>query len=256
MKVVILAGGLGTRISEETAIKPKPMVEIGGRPIIWHVMKIYSHYGFRDFIVCLGYKGYAIKEYFSNYFLHMSDVTFHMGENRMEVLRETAEPWRITLIDTGDQTMTGGRLKRVLPYLVDEPVFALTYGDGVADIDLSKEIAFHKNHGRLATVTAVRPAKRFGSIALDGDKVAGFQEKPEGDGGWINGGFFLLSPKVGEFIEGDHTVWEREPMEALAGRDELRAYVHHGFWHPMDTLRDRTYLEEEWTAGRARWRIW
>jgi glucose-1-phosphate cytidylyltransferase len=256
MKVVILAGGLGTRIAEESAVRPKPMVEIGGRPVIWHIMKIYSHFGFHDFIVCLGYKGDVIKEYFSNYFLHMSDVVFHMGENRMEVLRETAEPWRVTLVNTGDQTMTGGRLKRVIPYVADDPLFALTYGDGVADINLADEIAFHKSHGRLATVTAVRPAKRFGAISLDGDRVVSFQEKPDEEGGWINGGFFLLSPAVSQFIDGDVTVWEREPMEALVQRDQLRAYAHHGFWHPLDTLRDKFFLEEEWSSGRARWRVW
>lgn len=256
MKVVILAGGLGTRIAEETSVRPKPMVEIGGRPIIWHIMKIYSRFGFHDFIVCLGYRGYMIKEYFANYFLHMSDVTFHMAENRMEVHRETAEPWRVTLVDTGEDTMTGGRLKRVLPYVAGEPFFALTYGDGVADIDLEAEIAFHKGHGRRATVAAVRPAKRFGALALEGDRVAAFQEKPEDEGGWINGGFFLLSPSVGDLISSDQTVWEREPLEALAREDQLRAFEHHGFWHPMDTIRDRTFLEEQWASGKAKWRVW
>ncbi|MBR2120458.1 MAG: glucose-1-phosphate cytidylyltransferase [Afipia sp.] len=256
MKVVILAGGLGTRLAEETTVKPKPMVEIGGRPILWHIMKIYSHYGLTDFIVCLGYKGYVIKEYFANYFLHMSDVTFHMAENRMEVHRETAEPWRVTLVDTGEETMTGGRLKRVMPYLRDEEVFALTYGDGVADINLADQLAFHRAHGRKATVTAVRPAKRFGAIAIEGDKVASFKEKPDDDGGWINGGFFLLSPSVGDLIKGDETVWEREPMEALANHDQLRAFTHHGFWHPMDTIRDKTFLEDEWASGRAKWKSW
>ncbi|MGX1099577.1 glucose-1-phosphate cytidylyltransferase [Amorphus sp. MBR-141] len=256
MKVVILAGGLGTRLAEETNVRPKPMVEIGGRPILWHVMKIYSSFGFNDFVVCLGYKGYAIKEYFANYFLHMSDVTFHMAENRMEVHRESAEPWRVTLIDTGDTTMTGGRVKRVLPYVADDPFFALTYGDGVGDIDIGKEVAFHKAHGRKATVAVVRPAKRFGAVSIEGDRVTSFQEKPEDDGGWINGGFFLLSPSVGDLIQGDETVWEREPMEALARDDQMRAYVHNGFWHPMDTLRDRQFLEEEWTSGRAKWKQW
>ena len=256
MKVVILAGGLGTRLSEETGVRPKPMVEVGGRPILWHIMKIYSQHGFNDFIICLGYKGYAIKEYFANYFLHMSDVTFHMAENRMEVHRESAEPWKVTLVDTGETTMTGGRLKRVLPYVADEPFFALTYGDGVADIDISAEIAFHKAHGRDATVTVVRPAKRFGAVTIEGDRVTSFREKPEDDGGWINGGFFLLSPKVVDLIEGDATVWEREPMEALAKADAMRAYLHPGFWHPMDTMRDRTFLEEEWASGRAKWRTW
>jgi len=223
MKVVILAGGLGTRLSEETVIRPKPMVEIGGRPILWHIMKIYSHYGFNDFIICLGYKGYLIKEYFANYFLHMTDVTFHLAENRMEIHRETAEPWRVTLVDTGDETMTGGRLKRVFPYIGDEEVFALTYGDGVANLDLTAELAFHKSHGRQATVAAVRPAKRFGAISIEGDRVKTFQEKPADDGGWINGGFFLLSPSVGELIAGDETIWEAEPMETLARTDQLRA---------------------------------
>ena len=256
MKAVILAGGLGTRLAEETTLKPKPMVEIGGRPILWHIMKIYSQHGFNDFIVCLGYKGYMIKEYFANYFLHMSDVTVHLSENRMDVHRKTAEPWRVTLVDTGDDTMTGGRLKRVLHHVEDEPFFALTYGDGVADIDLTAEIAFHTAHGRLATVTAVRPAKRFGAISIDGDRVMAFQEKPADDGGWINGGYFLLSPAVGALIDGDSTIWEREPMEQLALRNEMRAYVHHGFWHPMDTVRDRNFLEEQWTSGHAKWVTW
>ena len=256
MKVVILAGGRGTRLSEETDVRPKPMVEVGGRPILWHIMKIYSHYGFNDFIICLGYKGYVIKEYFANYFLHMTDVTFHLAENRMEVHRETAEPWRVTLVDTGDATMTGGRLKRVLSYVRDEEVFALTYGDGLANIDLGAELAFHKSHGLQATVAALRPAKRFGVIAIDGEKVTGFREKPADEGGWINGGFFLLSPSVGSLIEGDDTVWEEAPLETLARNDQLRAYVHHGFWHPMDTLRDRLFLESQWAAGKADWRVW
>jgi len=256
MKVVILAGGLGTRIAEETTTRPKPMVEIGGKPILWHIMKIYSRYGFHDFVICCGYKGYLIKEYFANYFLHMSDVTFHLAENRMEVHRETAEPWRVTLVDTGEETQTGGRLKRVLPYVADEPFFALTYGDGVADIDLEAEIAFHKKHGRKATVSVVRPARRFGAVTIENDRVVNFEEKPHDDGGWINGGFFLLSPSVGNLIAGDETVWERQPMEQLARNDELRAFVHPGFWHPMDTLRDRNYLEDEWANNRAKWRVW
>jgi glucose-1-phosphate cytidylyltransferase len=256
MKVVILAGGMGTRLAEETGVRPKPMVEIGGRPILWHIMKIYSQHGFNDFIICLGYKGYVIKEYFANYFLHMTDVTFHLAENRMEVHRQSAEPWRVTLVDTGDNTMTGGRLKRVLHHVGGEEVFALTYGDGVADIDLTAELAFHRSHGRLATVAAVRPAKRFGAISIEGDRVKSFQEKPFDDGGWINGGFFLLSPEIGNFITGDETVWEERPMETLAQTDQLRAYVHLGFWHPMDTLRDRNFLESQWASGKAAWRIW
>jgi glucose-1-phosphate cytidylyltransferase len=256
MQVVILAGGLGTRLAEETTVKPKPMVEIGGRPILWHIMKRYSHYGFNDFIICLGYKGYIIKEFFANYFLHTSDVTIHLSENRTEVHRKTAEPWRVTLVDTGEGSGTGGRIKRILPYIADDPFFALTYGDGVANIDISAQVAFHKAHGRKATVTAVRPAKRFGALALDGDRVVSFKEKPEDDGGWINGGFFLLSPSVGELIEGDDATWEREPMAALSSSDQLRAFVHRGFWHPMDTIRDRTFLEDEWARGNAPWRNW
>jgi glucose-1-phosphate cytidylyltransferase len=256
MKCVILAGGLGTRIAEETGSRPKPMIDIGGRPILWHIMKIYSQHGFNDFVVCCGYKGYVIKEYFANYFLHMSDVTFHIAENRMEVHRETAEPWRVTLVDTGEDTMTGGRLKRVLPHVANEEIFALTYGDGVSDIDISAEIAFHKSHGRECTVAAVRPAKRFGALDIEGDKVMSFQEKPDDDGGWINGGFFLMSPKVGDLIEGDSTIWERSPLETLARADQLRAFQHHGFWHPMDSLRDKTFLEEEWASGRAKWKTW
>jgi glucose-1-phosphate cytidylyltransferase len=256
MKCVILAGGLGTRIAEETGSRPKPMIEIGGRPILWHIMKIYSQHGFNDFVVCCGYKGYLIKEYFANYFLHMSDVTFHIAENRMEVHRETAEPWRVTLVDTGEDTMTGGRLGRVLAHVADEQVFAMTYGDGVSDIDITAELAFHAKHGRECTVAAVRPAKRFGALDIEGDRVLSFQEKPEDDGGWINGGFFLMSPKVGALIEGDSTIWERSPLESLARNDQLRAFQHPGFWHPMDTLRDKTFLEEEWASGKAKWKTW
>ncbi len=256
MKVVILAGGLGSRLAEETIVRPKPMVEIGGKPILWHIMKIYSQHGFTDFIICLGYKGYLIKEFFANYFLHMSDVTLHLADNRMEVHRNTSESWRVTLVDTGDQTQTGGRIKRILPYVADDPYFALTYGDGVADLDIPAEIAFHLAHGRKATVTAVRPVGRFGAMGIDGERVVAFEEKPETDGGWINGGFFLLSPSVGALIAGDQTVWEREPMERLAAGDELRAFVHGGFWHPMDTLRDRNFLEEQWAKGAARWKTW
>jgi glucose-1-phosphate cytidylyltransferase len=232
------------------------MVEIGGKPILWHIMKIYSQHGFTDFIICLGYKGYLIKEFFANYFLHTSDVTLHLADNRMEVHRNTSESWRVTLVDTGDRSQTGGRIKRILPYVADDPYFALTYGDGVADIDIPAEIAFHLAHGRKATVTAVRPVGRFGAMGIDGERVVAFEEKPETDGGWINGGFFLLSPSVGALIAGDQTVWEREPMEALAARDELRAFVHGGFWHPMDTLRDRNFLEEQWAKGAARWKTW
>ncbi len=256
MKAVILAGGLGTRLAEETSVRPKPMVEIGGKPILWHIMKIYSAHGVNDFILCLGYKGYYIKEFFSNYFLHMSDVTFDMANNKMEVHRENAEPWRVTLVDTGDRTQTGGRLKRVMEHLAGEDVFALTYGDGVADIDITAELAFHRAHGRLATVAAVRPSKRFGALNLDESRVIHFREKPEDEGGWINGGFFLLSPKVAQLIEGDETVFEGAPLEALAARDQLRAFVHQGFWQPMDTIRDRTLLEEEWASDRPRWRVW
>jgi len=256
MKVVILTGGLGTRLAEETSVRPKPMVEIGGRPILWHIMKTYSAHGFNEFVLCLGYKGYFIKEFFSNYFLHMSDVTFDMRTRAMEVHRETAEPWRVTLVDTGDGTQTGGRLKRVLEHVAGEEVFALTYGDGLADIDFTAELAFHKAHGKLATVVAARPAMRFGAMTLDNERVTAFAEKPVAEAGWINGGFFLLSPKVGELIEGDATIWERGPLSALAAKDELRAFVHDGFWHPMDTLRDKIYLEEQWTSGQAKWKIW
>lgn len=257
MKVVLLAGGLGTRISEETGIKPKPMVEIGGQPLLWHVMKIYSHFGHNEFIVCLGYKGYVIKEYFANYFLHMSDVTVHVADNRLEVHRETAEPWKITLVDTGEASMTGGRIKRILPYVASDDVFALTYGDGLSNIDINKELAFHRAHGKLATLASVRPTQRFGMLGLDGDRVTRFEEKPvEQSGGRINAGFFLLSPRVGELIEGDRTVWEREPLEALASRNQLRAYQHDGFWYAMDTLRDKTYLEQEWATGSAPWKLW
>lgn len=256
MKVVILAGGLGSRLTEETSIRPKPMIEIGGRPILWHIMKIYSHFGHNDFIVCLGYKGYLIKEYFANYFLHMADVTIHLAENRMDIHRETAEPWRVTLVDTGESTQTGGRIKRILSYVADDPVFAMTYGDGLADVDLHAELAFHESHGQDATMTVVRPAKRFGAVSFVDDRVTAFAEKPGNEGGWVNGGFFLLSPRVGDLIEGDATVWEREPMEALVRASKLRAFVHDGFWHPMDTLRDRNFLEDEWKSGHSRWKVW
>ena len=255
MKAVILAGGLGTRISEETSSRPKPMIEVGNRPILWHIMKIYSHHGIHDFIVCCGYKGYVIKEYFANYFLHMSDVTFDMQNNKMEVLQNSAEPWRVSLVDTGEATMTGGRLKRVRDYVGDED-FCFTYGDGVGDIDITALVAFHKEQGRLATLTAMQPPGRFGSLALDGHKIKSFQEKPQGDGGWINGGFFVLSPKVIDYIEGDTSVWEREPLETLAKEEQLNAWFHHGFWQPMDTLRDKNHLEELWASGQAPWKTW
>jgi glucose-1-phosphate cytidylyltransferase len=256
MKVVILAGGLGTRLSEETVLKPKPMVEVGGKPILWHIMKIYSHYGFNDFVVCLGFKGYVIKEYFSNYFLHMSDVTFDMSTNTMEVHHKKAEPWRVTLVDTGQETMTGGRLKRVAPYLGNEP-FMMTYGDGVANVDIAKLVAFHRSHGCLATVTSTQPSGRFGALCFgEGDQVTAFQEKPAGDGNWINGGFFVLDSKVIDCITGDATLFEREPMEGLARDGQLMAYKHDGFWQPMDTLRDKTQLEELWGTGKAPWKVW
>lgn len=256
MKVVILAGGLGTRISEETSSRPKPMIEIGGRPILWHIMKIYSAYGANDFIVCLGYKGYMIKEYFANYFLHMSDVTLDMASNKMEVHEAKAEPWRVTLINTGDDSMTGGRLRRVASYLRDEDAFCMTYGDGVADVDIGKLINFHKSEGRLATMTASQPPGRFGAAEIDDNSVRRFAEKPRGDGSWINGGFFVLSPKVLDYIDGDQTVWEREPLEGLARDGQLSAYKHSGFWHPMDTLRDKNYLENIWANGSAPWKVW
>jgi glucose-1-phosphate cytidylyltransferase len=256
MKAVILAGGLGTRISEETHLKPKPMVEIGGRPILWHILKLYSVHGINDFVICCGYKGYVIKEYFANYFLHMSDVTFDMTQNTMQVHQRKAEPWRVTLVDTGETTLTGGRLKRVARHLDGEEAFCFTYGDGLADIDITAEIAFHRGHGRLATVAAVQPPGRYGALALEGERVSGFQEKPLGDGGWINGGFFVLSPRVLAYIDGDQTSWESESLERLAAEDQLRAYFHTGFWQPMDTLRDKNHLEALWQSGRAPWKVW
>ncbi|MDB5544098.1 MAG: glucose-phosphate cytidylyltransferase [Hyphomicrobiales bacterium] len=256
MKAVILAGGLGTRLAEETSVRPKPMVEIGGKPILWHIMKIYSAQGVTDFVICLGYKGYCIKEFFANYFMHMSDVTFDLAENRMQVHRRSAEPWRVTLVDTGERTQTGGRLKRVREHLAGEEVFAVTYGDGLADLDLAAERKFHDAHGRLATVCAVRPGSRFGALQIEADRVIQFKEKPQDEGGWINGGFFLLSPKIFDMIEGDETVFEGEPLERLAMRDELRAFRHHGFWQPMDTLRDKNMLEDLWTSGAPPWRNW
>jgi glucose-1-phosphate cytidylyltransferase len=256
MKAVILAGGLGTRISEETSARPKPMVEVGGMPILWHILKIYSHYGINDFIICLGYKGYIIKEFFSNYFLHTADVTFHMEENRMEVHDNLTEPWRVTLVDTGDAVQTGGRLKRVSKYLAGDEDFCLTYGDGLADIDITKSIEFHKRHGKFATMTVVQPSGRWGSLVMDGNRVTAFREKPAGDGAWVNGGFFVLSPKVLEYIEGDETVWERTPLERLAEGGNLYAFHHSGFWQPMDTLRDKKQLEALWQDGAAPWMKW
>lgn len=256
MKAVILAGGLGTRISEETGLKPKPMIEIGGKPILWHIMKIYAAHGVNDFVICCGYKGYVIKEYFANYFLHMSDVTFDMVGNTMEVHQRKAEPWRVTLIDTGEDTMTGGRLRRVAPYVKDEELFCFTYGDGVADLNITELIAFHKAQKVMATLTATFPPGRFGALDMQGDKVRSFQEKPKGDGAMINGGFFVLSPSVIDYVADDTSVWEREPLERLACEGQLAAFKHGGFWQPMDTLRDKTYLEELWAGGRAPWKIW
>ena len=256
MKAVILAGGLGTRISEETHLKPKPMVEVGGKPILWHIMKMYSAHGINDFVICCGYKGYVIKEYFANYFLHMSDVTFDMEKNEMFVHQRKAEPWRVTLVDTGDETLTGGRLGRVAEYLRGEESFCFTYGDGVADLDITKLIAFHRTHGKLATVTAVQPAGRYGALSMEGPAVRGFIEKPRGDGGWINGGFFVLSPKCIEYITGDQTIWEAEPLTRLAVTGQLMAFEHAGFWQPMDTLRDKTHLEQLWAGGTAPWKVW
>ncbi|ACO75695.1 Nucleotidyl transferase [Laribacter hongkongensis HLHK9] len=256
MKAVILAGGLGTRISEETHLKPKPMIEIGGKPILWHIMKTYSAHGVNDFVICCGYKGYIIKEYFANYFLHMSDVTFDLVHNRMEVHEQKVEPWRVTLVDSGENTMTGGRLRRVKEYVKDEESFCFTYGDGVANIDIAASIAFHKAHGKLATVTAVLPPGRFGALYREGDAVRGFIEKPHGDGGWINGGFFVLSPKAIDCIAADSTSWELEPMNKLAAENQLRAFEHKGFWQPMDTLREKNLLEDLWASGEAPWKQW
>ncbi len=256
MKAVILAGGLGTRISEETHLKPKPMIEIGGKPILWHIMKLYSAHGVNDFVICCGYKGYVIKEYFANYFLHMSDVTFDMEHNRMEVHQHKAEPWQVTLVDTGDETYTGGRLKRVAEYIKHEEAFCLTYGDGVADLDISKEIAFHKQHGKWATVTAVQPPGRYGALQLNGAAVDGFAEKPLGDGGFINGGFFVLSPRCLEVIDGDQSSWEGTSLVRLVQQGQLMAFEHKGFWQPMDTLRDKNMLEDLWASGKAPWKVW
>ena len=257
MKAVILAGGLGTRISEETHLRPKPMIEIGGKPILWHILKLYSHYGINEFVICCGYKGYMIKEYFANYFLHMSNVTFDMRTNSMEVHQKNAEPWEVTLVDTGESTLTGGRLKRVREY-ISNSTFCFTYGDGVADVQIDQLIKQHQAGGKIATVTAVQPPGRYGLLALgDGTGlVNGFQEKPQGDGGWINGGFFVLEPEVLDLIEGDNTTWEQEPLKRLAADGQLQAYQHRGFWQPMDTLRDRVHLEELWNSGNAPWKLW
>jgi glucose-1-phosphate cytidylyltransferase len=256
MKVVILAGGLGTRLAEETGVKPKPMVEIGGKPILWHIMKLYSAHGLNDFIICLGYKGYIIKEYFSDYFLHNSDVTFDVLNNQVINHQNTTEPWRVTLIDTGNDSMTGGRVRRIRDYLGDDKNFCLTYGDGVGNVDIKALVKFHDTHGRKATVTAVHPPRRFGVMEIDGDRVTAFEEKPYAEGGWINGGFFVLSRAVIDLIDGDQTIWERDPMARLIQTGELRAFRHDGFWQPMDTLRDKQYLQEIWASGEAPWKIW
>jgi glucose-1-phosphate cytidylyltransferase len=256
VKVVILAGGLGTRISEETAVRPKPMIEIGGKPLLWHIMKIYASHGLTDFIICLGYKGYVIKEYFSNYFLHNSDVTFDLGKNAMTIHNTNVDPWRVTLVDTGDNTMTGGRVKRIRQYLEPDERFCLTYGDGVSDVNIRALVDFSTEQGTLATVTAVQPPGRYGALELDGPRIRRFKEKPQGDGGWINGGFFVLHPRVIDYIEGDGTPWEAEPMEAIARDGQFSAYLHSGFWQPVDTLRDRLHLEHLWATGQAEWKVW
>ena len=256
MKAVILAGGYGTRLSEETHSRPKPMVEIGGRPMLWHIMKMYSTHGVNDFVVCCGYRGYVIKEYFANYSLHMSDVTFDLGNNTLHVRKERTEPWTVTLIDTGEDTLTGGRVKRIADCVEDETDFCMTYGDGLSNVDITASIAFHRQHERLATVTAVKPPGRFGALELDGNKVTGFMEKPTGDQGLINGGFFVLSPNCLDLIEGDDTRWEEQPMTRLATEDQLRAWEHHGFWQPMDTVRERELLEDMWASGEAPWKTW
>ncbi len=256
MKVVILAGGRGTRISEESYIKPKPMVEIGEQPILWHIMKTYAHFGFTDFIICLGYKGFVIKQFFANYILYQSDVTIDLSDNSMTMHQNRIEPWRITLVDTGYETQTGGRLKQIAPYLQGEAAFCMTYGDGLADIDIRSLVAFHQSQGLLATITAVQPPGRFGALTFDGNKVTAFSEKPKGDGGYINGGFFVLSPKVLDRISSDDTVWEAEPLESLSVEGQLGVYTHNGFWQPMDTLRDKNHLEKLWASGNAPWKVW
>jgi glucose-1-phosphate cytidylyltransferase len=255
MKAVLLAGGLGTRISEESVLKPKPMIEIGGKPILWHIMKMYAAHGVNEFVICCGYKGYVIKEYFANYFIHNSDITFDVKNNKMEIHQNTAEPWKVTVVDTGEETMTGGRLKRVARYLGSED-FCFTYGDGVSDVNIKAGIEFHKSHGKLSTITAVQPPGRYGALKMTGTKVESFMEKPKGDGGVINGGFFVLNPKVIEYIKEDSTVWEKEPMERLAAEGQMQAYTHDGFWQPMDTLRDKKHLEELWNSGKAPWKVW
>lgn len=256
MKAVILAGGLGTRISEETHLKPKPMIEVGGKPILWHIMKLYSAYGVNEFVICCGYRGYVIKEYFANYFLHMSDVTFNMANNQMQVHEKHAEPWRVTLVDTGEETMTGGRLKRVAPYVRGDEAFCFTYGDGIADINVAAQIAFHREHGKWATITAVQPPGRYGALQMSGPAVSGFMEKPRGDGGLINGGFFVLSPECLDLIEGDETSWEVGPLAELASQRQLMAFEHRGYWQAMDTLRDKNLLEDLWLSGNAPWKVW
>jgi len=256
MKVVILAGGFGTRISEETHLKPKPMIEIGDKPVLWHIMKTYSHFGFNEFVICLGYKGYSIKEYFYNYFLHNCDITFDVRTQGMEIHQNAAEPWRVTLVEAGLNTMTGGRIKRIKTYVNNQP-FMMTYGDGVSNVDIGALVDYHHSHGKIATVTAVQPSGRFGALQINDDhSVHSFQEKPDGDGGWINGGFFVLEPEIFNYLEDDQTIFEREPLEKLAGEGNLRAYKHSGFWQPMDTLRDKTHLEELWTSGSAPWKVW
>ena len=256
MKAVILAGGMGTRISEESSVRPKPMIEVGGKPILWHILKGYAQHGITDFVICLGYKGYVIKEYFANYFLHQSDVTFDLAKNSMEVHQRNAEPWRVTLVDTGEQSMTGGRIRRIRSYVEGDEAFCLTYGDGVGNVDIRSAIAFHRSHGRDCTITVAQPPGRFGAVSLQHDRVTSFQEKPEGDGGWINAGFFVCSPRAIDHVAGDATIWEREPIEALARADQMRAWYHRGFWQPMDTLRDKLLLEDLWAKKTAPWKVW
>jgi glucose-1-phosphate cytidylyltransferase len=256
MKAVILAGGQGTRLSEETGMRPKPLVEIGGRPILWHILKMYSHHGINDFVICCGYKGYLIKEYFANYFLHMSDVTFDLRENSTRIHQSVAEPWQVTLVDTGENTGTGGRLKKIASYLDSDDAFCMTYGDGVSDVDISASITFHRNHGKLVTVTAVQPPARFGGLVIDGTAISEFQEKPQGEGGWINGGFFVLSPEAIREVREENWMFEREPMQNLTAKKQVQAFFHRGFWQPMDTLRDKQRLEELWSNGRAPWKTW